>query len=95
VDGNAEQQSRAVDRDVALAALDLLGRVITTRAPFSVVLALWVSRMVVLGLGSLPSRSRSITTSWWRIASQTPRFAKARMYPYTVRHGGNAGGGGR
>jgi hypothetical protein len=35
--------------------------------------------MVALGLGARPSRSRSITTSWWRIVSHTPALAKARM----------------
>ena len=58
-------------------------------------LTLWVSMIAALGLGSLPSRSRSITTRWWRIASHTPALANARMYPYTVRQGGKAGGGGR
>jgi hypothetical protein len=47
---------------------------------FSVVFTLCVSMMVALGLGSRPSRSRSITTRWWRIASHTPASAKARMY---------------
>ena len=40
VDDHAEQQARGVDRDVALPALDLLGRVVATRSPFSVVLTL-------------------------------------------------------
>jgi hypothetical protein len=30
VDDDAEQEARAVDRDVALSALDLLGRVVAT-----------------------------------------------------------------
>ena len=62
---------------------------------FSVVLTLWVSMITALGLGSRPSRSRSIITRWWRMLSHTPASAKARMYPYTVRQGGKAGGGGR
>ena len=95
VDGDAEQQTRGVDRDVALPALDLLGGIVAARPPFSVVLTLWVSTTAALGLGSRPSRSRSITTRWWRIASHTPAVAKARTYSYTVRQGGKAGGGGR
>jgi len=55
VDDDAEQQTGRVDRDVAL---DLLGRVVAPRPPFSVVLTLWVSMMATLGLGSRPSRSR-------------------------------------
>jgi hypothetical protein len=95
VDGHTEQQARGIDRDVALAPLDLLGRVVAARPPFSVVFTLWVSTMVALGLGSLPSRSRSIITRWWRMLSHTPALVKARMYSYTVRQGGKAGGGGR
>src|SRR4051794_3250153 len=79
VDDDAEQQTRGVDRDVPLPAPDLLGRVVAARPPFSVVLTLWVSTIAAVGLGSRPSRSRSITTRWWRIASQTPALAKSRM----------------
>src|SRR3954465_6165738 len=79
VDDHAQQQARGVDRDVPLAALELLGRVVAARAPFSVVLTLWVSRMTAVGLGSRPSRSRSIITRWWRIVSHTSASAKARM----------------
>ena len=79
VHDHAEQQARGVDRDMALPALDLLGRVEPARPPFSVVLTLCVSTTAALGLGSRPSRSRSITTRWWRIASHTPASAKARM----------------
>ena len=44
----------------------------------SVVLTLWVSRIVAVGLASRPSRSRSITTNWWHMLSHTPAPAKAR-----------------
>jgi hypothetical protein len=80
VDDHTEQQACGIDRDVALAPLDLLGRVVAARPPFSVVLTLWVSTMVALGLGSLPSRSRSIITRWWRMLSHTSALVKARMY---------------
>ena len=79
VDDHAEQQARGVDRDMPLAALDLLCRIPAARPPFSVVFTLWVSITAALGLGSRPSRSRSIITRWWRIASHTPASAKARM----------------
>ena len=62
MDNDAEQQAGSVDRDVALAALDLLCRIPAARPPFSVVFTLWVSITAALGLGSRPSRSRSITT---------------------------------
>ena len=78
VDEDAEQEARGVDGDVTLAALDLFGRVKASGAPFSVVLTLWVSRMAAEGVGSRPACSRSITTRWWRRASHTPAFRKAR-----------------
>ena len=62
MDDNAEQQAGGVDRDMPLAALDLLRRIPAARPPFSVVFTLWVSITAALGLGSRPSRSRSITT---------------------------------
>jgi len=40
MDDDAEQQARGVDRDVALAPLDLFTRVVAARPPFSVVLTL-------------------------------------------------------
>ena len=79
MDDHAQQQTRAVDRDVALAALDPLGGVPAARPPFSVVFTLWVSTIAAVGLGSRPSLSRSITTRWWRMLSHTPASANARM----------------
>lgn len=62
VDDDAQQEAGGVDRDVAFAAPDLLGRIIAARPPFSVVLTLWVSMMAAVGLASRPSRSRSIVS---------------------------------
>jgi hypothetical protein len=95
VDDDAEQQAAGVDRDMPLPAPDLPGGIVAARRPFSAVLTLCVSTTAALGLGSLPSRSRRITTRWWRMLSHTPALANARMYSYTVRQGGKAGGGGR
>jgi hypothetical protein len=62
VNADAEQEAGDIDREMALAALDLLGRVVTARSPFSVVLTLWVSMIAIVGLGSRPSCSRRIVT---------------------------------
>ena len=62
VDDDPEQQPRAIDRDMALAAPDLLGRIVAPGSPFSVVFTLWVSMMAAVGLGSRPNRSRSAVT---------------------------------
>ena len=62
MDNDAEQQAGGVDRNVTLAAFDLFCRIPAARPPFSVVFTLWVSITAALGLGSRPSRSRSITT---------------------------------
>jgi hypothetical protein len=76
---DAQQQAGGIDGDVALAPFDLLGRVIAAWSPFSVVLTLWVSMIAAVGLASRPSCSRNMTTRWWRMASHTPAFWKARM----------------
>ena len=62
VDDDPEQQPRGIDGDVALAAFDLLGRIVAPGSPFSVVFTLWVSMMAAVGLGSRPDRSRSTVT---------------------------------
>src|ERR1051325_8639845 len=95
MDNDAEQQAGGVDRDVPLAALDLLRRIPAARPPFSVVFTLWVSITAALGLGSRPSRSSSLAARGCRTAAHTPALANARMYSYTVPRGGKTGGGER
>lgn len=60
VDDHTEQQARRIHRNVTLAPLHLLGSVVAARAPFSVVFTLCVSTIAAVGLGSRPSRSRSM-----------------------------------
>jgi hypothetical protein len=59
---HTEQQPLRVDRNLALAPLDLLGGIVAARPPFSVVFTLWASMMDAVGLASRPSLSRSIVT---------------------------------
>jgi hypothetical protein len=59
---HTEQQPLRVDRNLALAPLDLFGGIVAARPPFSVVFTLWLSMMAAVGLASRPSLSRSIVT---------------------------------
>lgn len=60
---DAQQQAERVGQDVALAARRLLGRVIARRVergpPLGAPLAVWLSRMAVVGLASRPALSRT------------------------------------
>jgi len=60
MDHNHEQQAERVYQYVALAAVDLLARVVTADPPFSVVLTDWLSMIAALGCGSRPARRRSL-----------------------------------
>ena len=70
-------RARCDEAGARLAALEPLRRVPAARAPFSVVLTLWVSTMAAVGLASRLSPSRSMTTRWWRMLSHTPATRKA------------------
>ena len=65
VDHDAEQQAQRVGQQVALAADDLLARVVAGRieraAPFCAAFAVWLSMMAVVGLASRPAASRTST----------------------------------
>lgn len=67
MDHGAQDKALRVDDEMALASLDLLGRVITHRVdrgpPFSADLTDWLSMMPALGLASRPIASRSFTRS--------------------------------
>ena len=63
VDEDAHEQAERVDEDVALAARDLLARIVALRVdrgpPFCAALALCESMIAVVGLASRPSCSRT------------------------------------
>jgi hypothetical protein len=87
-----QQQSQGVHYDMALAARDLLARIVASGPPFSVVLTVWLSMMAALGVGSLPSASRTLgrKASWMR--SQVPSARHLRKYPQAVPQGGRSWG---
>ena len=68
VHDDSHNQAKRINYQMALAAGDLLARIITTRPPFSVVLTDWLSMMAALGVGSCPSDSRTLgrKVSWIR-----------------------------
>ena len=63
----AQEQSLGIDENVALLALDQLGRIkagrIDPRPPFSALLTLWLSMMQAVGLASRSAFSRHLTYS--------------------------------
>ena len=65
VDDDVQEEPQRVDKDVPLAAFDLLARVITRwierKPPFCAPLALCASMMAAVGLASLPAFSRLAT----------------------------------
>jgi len=66
-DGDGEHQPAGVDQEVALDALDLLGRIeadrVRVRPPFSAAFTDWLSMIPAVGLASRPSHSRHASSS--------------------------------
>ena len=62
---DGKQQAEGVGQQVALAADDLLARVVAGRvdrsAPFCAAFAVWLSMIAVVGLASRPVSSRTAT----------------------------------
>ena len=92
VDDNRQKQAKRINYQMALAARDLLARIIAPRPPFSVVLTDWLSMMAALGVGSRPSDSRTLgrKVSWMR--SQVPSARHCLKYHQTVPQGGKSWG---
>ena len=76
----SQQHSHGVYHDVPLSYGDLLIGVIAVRPPFFVVFTLWLSMIAALGVGFLPSASRTMgrSVSWTR--SQVPSLVHWRKY---------------
>jgi hypothetical protein len=90
MDHHSQKQSQSINYDMALATCNLLTCIIATRPPFSVVFTDWLSMMAALGVGSLPSASRTLgrKVSWMR--SHVPSSRHFRKYHQTVPHGGKS-----
>ena len=90
VDNDRQKQAKRINYQMALAAGDLLARIIAPRPPFSVVLTDWLSMMAALGVGSRPSDSRTLgrKVSWMR--SQVPSVRHCLKYHQTVPQGGKS-----
>ena len=89
---HGQQQSYGVYHNVPLPPRHLLASVIPARPPFSVVFTDWLSMIAALGVGSLPSASRTWgrRVSW--IRSHVPPRPHVRKYLYTVSQGGRSCG---
>ena len=89
---HGQQQPYGIHYDVSLSTVDLLASIIATRPPFSVVFTDWLSMMAALGVGLLPSTSRTTgrRVSW--TLSHVPSIIHLRKYLYTVCQGGRSCG---
>ena len=87
-----QQQSHRIYDDVSLSTVDLLTSIMATRPPFSVVFTLWLSMIAALGVGSLPSASRTQGRSVSLIRSHVPSILQLRKYLYRVCQGGRSCG---
>ena len=87
-----QQQAHGIYDDVSLSTVDLLTSIIVTRPPFSVVFTLWLSMIAALGVGSLPSASRTQGRSVSLTRSHVPSMVQLRKYLYRVCQGGRSCG---
>ena len=87
-----QQQSHGIYDDVSLSTVDLLASIIATRPPFSVVFTLWLSIIAALGVGSLPTASRTEGRSVSLTRSHVPSIVQLRKYLYRVCQGGRSWG---
>ena len=87
-----QQQAHGIYDDVSLSTVDLLTSIIATRPPFSVVFTLWLSMIAALGVGFLPSASRTQGRSVSLTRSHVPSMVQLRKYLYRVCQGGRSCG---
>ena len=87
-----QQQAHGIYDDVSLSTVDLLTNIIATRPPFSVVFTLWLSMIAALGVGFLPSASRTQGRSVSLTRSHVPPMVQLRKYLYRVCQGGRSCG---
>ena len=87
-----QQQSCGIYYDVSLSTIYLFACVLAARAPFSVVLADWLSMIAALGSGLLPSDSRTAGRNSSCTRSHVPSRVHPRKYSCAVCQGGRSSG---
>ena len=87
---HVQQQPHGIHYDVSLSTFDLLARVIAARPPFSVVFTDWLSMIAALGVGFLPSASRTAERRVSLTRFHVPSVVHFRKYLYTVCQGGRS-----
>jgi len=78
VNAGSHHQPACIHEQMALAPVQALGTVPAADPPFSVVFALWLSRVVALGSADRPARRRVVTRSSAFIRSQVPSRCQQR-----------------
>lgn len=104
MDDHSDQQAQRIDDDVALAALDLLGRcpggkrsaaergIEATKSAAFGGFTLWLWMTPAGGLASRPSLSRAAMTSSLFMARSKPSYRQRQKYFCTVENGGKSFG---
>ena len=87
---HVQQQPHGIHYDVSLSTFDLLACVIAARPPFSVVFTDWLSMIAALGVGFLPSASRTAERRVPLTRFHVPSVVHFRKYLYTVCQGGRS-----
>lgn len=79
-DDDDEEEPERIDEHMALASVQLLGRVIAMAPPFSVVLTDWLSMMPALGCRCFPAATRTLPRSWSCMTCQVPSRCQRPKY---------------
>ena len=87
-----QEQTHSIHNYVPLSSFNLLAGIIAAGPPFSVVFTDWLSIMAAVGVGLLPSPSRTSGRKLSCTRSQVPSSDQRRKYLYAVCQGGKSCG---